>query len=93
MFRHCETKKFRQNILILPPSLIQTFLIPEIIATVNDTPTEFFSTVRKKNSTENLDTPPSLIQTFSVPEISETLKGSPTKFFGTVRPKIFDGKF
>ena len=34
-FRHCETKNFRQKIVILPP-LIQTFSIPEINATVKD---------------------------------------------------------
>ena len=30
-----------------PPPLIQTFSIPEIIATVKDSPTEFFGTVRQ----------------------------------------------
>ena len=48
-FRHCETKNFRRKILILPPlSLIQTFSIPETIATVNDYPTEIFGTVGQK---------------------------------------------
>ena len=66
-------QKLRRKIVILPPPLIQTFSIPEIIATVKDSPTEIFGTVRQKN----LDTPPPpLIQTFSAPEISETLKGS-----------------
>ena len=48
-FRHYETKNFRRKILILPPpSLIQTFSVPEINATVKDSPTEIFGTVRQK---------------------------------------------
>ena len=95
IFRHCETKNFRRKILILfPPPLIQTFSIPEVIATVKDSRTEIFGTVRQKHfdgkSWYSLH--PSLIQTFSVPETNETLKGSPTKFFGTVGQKVFDGK-
>ena len=49
IFRHCETKNFLRKILILPPpSLIQTFSIPEIIATVKDSSKEIFGTVRQK---------------------------------------------
>ena len=64
------------------PPLIQTFSIPEIIATINDSPTKFFGT-ETKTPTENRDTPPPLIQTFSIPEIIATVKDSPTKIFGT----------
>ena len=94
-FRHCETKNFWRKILVLLPSLIQTFSIPEIIATIKDYPTEIFSTVRQKifDGKSWWSPPPApLIQTLSVNEISETLKASPTKFFGTVRRKIFLGK-
>ena len=85
-------QKLRRKIVIPPPS-IQTFSIPEIIATVKDSPTEIFGTVRQKTfDGKSWYSPPPLIQTFSVPEISETLKGSPTKFFGTVRQKNFRRK-
>ena len=40
-------QKLRRKIVILPP-LIQTFPIPEIIATVKDSSTEIFGTVRQK---------------------------------------------
>ena len=76
-----------------PPSLIQTFSIPEIIATVKDSPTEIFGTVGQKIfDGKSWYSPPSLIQTFSVPKIIATVKDSPTEIFGTVRQKIFDGK-
>ena len=45
---------------MIPPPLIQTFSIPEINATVKDSPTEIFGT-EKKISTEKLDTPPPLL--------------------------------
>ena len=47
-FRHCETKNFRREILILPPPLIQTFSVPEISETLKGSPTKFFGTVRQK---------------------------------------------
>ena len=47
IFRHCETKNFRRKIL-MPPLLIQTFSIPEIIATLKDCPTKIFGTLRQK---------------------------------------------
>ena len=78
--------------MIVAPFFYKCFPVPEINATIENSPTEIFGSVRQKNSTENLDSPPPLIQTFSIPEISETLKGSPTKFFGTVRQKNFDGE-
>ena len=76
------------------PPLIQTFSIPEIIATINDSPTKFFGTETKNFRRKVLihPPPPSFIQIFSGPEVSETLKDSPTKFFGTVRQKNFDRK-
>ena len=40
-------QKLRRKIVILPP-LIKTFPIPEITATVKDSPTEIFGTVRQK---------------------------------------------
>ena len=46
---------------MIPPPLIQTFSIPEIIATVKDSPTKIFGTETKNFSTENLDTPPPLL--------------------------------
>ena len=76
------------------PPLIQTFPIPEIIATVKDSPTKIFGTETKNFRRKILihPPPPSFIQIFSGPEVSETLKDSPTKFFGTVRQKNFDRK-
>ena len=42
-------QKIRRKIVILPPpSLIQNFSIPEIIATVKDSPTEISGTARQK---------------------------------------------
>ena len=42
-------QKLRRKIVIPPPPLlIQTFSISEIIATVKDSPTEIFGTVRQK---------------------------------------------
>ena len=72
-----------------PPPPFQTFSIPESIATVRDSPTESFGSVRQKTFDRKSRYPP-LIQTSSIPEISETLKGSPRNFFGTVRPKKSD---
>ena len=49
-----------------PPPLIQTFSIPEINATVKDSPTEIFGTVRQKNFRRNgkiLILPPPLLST------------------------------
>ena len=71
--RHCETKNFDENLDTPPPPLIQTFSIPEIIATVKDSPTEIVGTVRQKNFDENLDTPsppPPLL--FSYPNFFDT---------------------
>ena len=61
-FRHCETKIFRRKILTLPPPLIPTFSVPEIFATVKDSPPlrKFSALWDKKISTENLDTLPPL---------------------------------
>ena len=95
IFRHCETKKILRKILILappPPPLIKTFSIPEIIATVKDSPTEIFGTVSQKIFNWNSWCSPSLIQTFSIPETIATKKDSPRENFGTVRQKIFNGK-
>ena len=47
-FRRCETKNFRRKILILPPSLIQTFSVPENSDTQKGSPTKIFGTVRQK---------------------------------------------
>ena len=73
------------------PPLIQTFSIPEIIATVKDSSTKISGTETKNFRRKILihPPPPSFIQIFSGPEVSETLKDSPTKFFGTVRQKKF----
>ena len=61
------------------PPLIQTFSIPEINATVKDSPTEIFGTVgQKKFDGKSWHPPPLLIQTFSIPEINATVKDSPT---------------
>ena len=82
-----------QNLDTLPrPPLIQTFSIPEVIATVKDSPTENFGTVRQKFFDGKFDTPPPLIQTFSIPENIAIVKDFPTEIFGTVRQKTFDGK-
>ena len=49
-FRHCEIKNFRRKVLMVPPApLIQTFSTSEIFATIKDSPTEIFGTVRQKN--------------------------------------------
>ena len=86
-------KKFSTENLDTPPSLIQTFSVPEISDILKGSATKVFGTSRQKFSTENLDTPPPpLLRKFSVTKISETLKGSPTKIFGTARQRTFDGK-
>ena len=54
-------KNFRrkmENLNVPPPPLIQSFSIPEINATVKDSPTEISALLDKKFSTVNLDTPP-----------------------------------
>ena len=47
IFRYSETKTSTEN-RDTPLPLIQTFSIPEIIATVKDSPTEIFGTVRQE---------------------------------------------
>ena len=90
IFQYSETKPTENRD---SPPLIQTFPIPEIIATVKDSPTKIFGTETKNFRRKILiHPPPSFIQIFSGPEVSETLKDSPTKFFGTVRQKNFDRK-
>ena len=73
-----------------PPPLIQTFSIPEIIATVKDY--ELFRHCETKKFRRKILIPPPLIQTFSIPEINETLKDSPLRKFLALRQKNFDGK-
>ena len=41
-------KKFSTENLDIPPSLIQTFSVPEVSETLNGSPTKFFGTVRQK---------------------------------------------
>ena len=61
-FRHCETKNFWRKILTLPPSLIQTFSVPEISETLKGSPTKFFGTVRqKKFDKKSWNSPPPLL--------------------------------
>ena len=48
IFRHCETENVRRNTLKLPPLSTQTFSVTEINATVMDSRTENFRTVRRK---------------------------------------------
>ena len=91
IFQYSETKTDGKS--WFPPPLIQTFSIPEIIATVKDSSTKISGTETKNFRRKILiHPPPSFIQIFSGPEVSETLKDSPTKFFGTVRQKNFDRK-
>ena len=89
IFRYSDTKTSTEN--CDTPPLIQTFSIPEIIATVKDSPTEIFGTVRQKifDGKSWYSLLPPLIQTFSIPEINETLKDSPTPLrkFSAVRKK------
>ena len=59
IFRHCETKTTTGD-LDTPPPLIQTFSIPEIIATLKDSPTEIFGTERKIFGRKILIHPPPL---------------------------------
>ena len=87
-------KKFSTENLGTPPSsLLQTFSVPEINATMKDSPTEIFvGTVRQKIFDGKSWYSPPLLQTFSLPENNATVKDSPTEIFGTVRQKIFDEK-
>ena len=84
-------KKFSTENLDTTPPLIQIFSVPEINATIKDSPTGIFGTVRQKNFDGKswYYSPPPLIQIFSVREINATMKDSPTEIFGTVRQKIF----
>ena len=89
IFRHCETKKFRQKIENSGITLRSTKIFDTRISeTLKGSFRKFFGTVRQKifDGKSRYFLPP-LIQSFSIPEISETLKDSPTKFFGTVRQK------
>ena len=92
MFRYSETKTSTEN--RDTPPLIQTFSIPEIIATVKDSLTEIFDTETKNFLRKILiPPPPSLMhKIFRHPKFSDTPKCSPTKFFGTVRQKILNEK-
>ena len=74
-----------------PPPLIQTFSIPEIIATIKDSPTKFFDS-ETKNFRRKLVIPPIMHKIFSIPQIFWNIEGMPTNIFGTVRQKNFDGK-
>ena len=61
IFRYSETKTSTEN-CDTPPPLMQTFSIPEIFATVKDSPTKFFGTVRQKKFRRKvLILPPPLI--------------------------------
>ena len=58
IFRYSETKTLTEN-RDTPPSLIQTFSVPEINETLKDPPLRKFSALwDKKFSRENLDTSP-----------------------------------
>ena len=97
IFRHCETKKLRRKIVILPPPPYPNFFDARNYCNSKGFPYGNFRHCERKNFRWKILIlpPPPLIQTFSIPEINETLKDSPppTEIFGTVRQKIFDGKF
>ena len=78
-------QKISTENLDTPPPLIQIFSIPKIIATVKDSPTEIFGTVRPKifDGKSSYPPPPSY-PNFSVPEINETLKDSPLRKFSAL---------
>ena len=87
-------KKLMENLdTPLPPLVQKLFSLPEINATVKDSPTEIFGTVRQKTfDGKSWYPPPSLPQTFSVPKKNATTEDSPRETFGTVRQKIFERK-
>ena len=67
-------QKLRRKLVILPPSLIQIFSVPKNIATVKDSPTEIFGTVRQKMFDRKCwNSPPPLIhKLFRYRNFSET---------------------
>ena len=75
-----------------PPPLIQTFSVPEVTATVKDSPTEIFGTLRQKKCRRKIWYPPPSYPNFSATGNQCNSKGFPYGNFGTVRQKIFDGK-
>ena len=93
-FRHCETKSFRQKVLILPPPLIhKLFGYQKISGTQHRrVPLWSFSALwDKKFLTKNRDTPspPLIHKFFRYQKFCETKKSSPTKIFGTVGQQMF----
>ena len=62
MFRYCETKQFRREIVILAPSLIPNiFRYQKFCETQKGSSTNSFGTVRQKESMEKRDTPAPLM--------------------------------
>ena len=86
-FRHCETKNFRRKNVIppppppFPPSLIQTFSIPEFFWDIEGMPTKLFGTVRPKIFDEKTWYPPFHPQNFLKPKIFSKTVGFPYESF------------
>ena len=95
-FRHCETKIFRQRIVIPPPPLMhKIFWCLKISKTPKVSPKKFFGAVRQKFFNANSWHPtvlPLLQNFFQYPNISETPKVSAAEIFGTRRQKNWDTK-
>ena len=84
-------KNFSTGNLDTPPfPSYPNFFDTRNIATVKDSPTEIFGTVRQKIfDGKSWYSPHPLIQTFSIPEIIETLKDSPLRKFSALWDKKF----
>ena len=80
IFRHWD-KKFLTENLDTPPPLIQTFRYQKINATVKDSPTEIFGTVRQKNFDGKSWHSPLIYQNFFGTRNSWNSKGFPYEIF------------
>ena len=94
VFRHCETKKFDGK--SWPPPLIQTFSIPEINATVKDSPEEISAVWDEKIRRQILILAPPPVLSINFFATGIFLKHSTEEFtdkvFWYCETKIFDKK-
>ena len=91
-FRHCDAKYFRRKILI-PPPLIETFSIPEIIETLNFSPYGNFRHFETNNFRRKiLIFPPLLPKLHRYPKLIKHLRIPLTEVFRHCETKNFRWK-
>ena len=93
-FRSCETKSSDKTVM---PPLIQTFSLPEINATVKDSPTVIFGTVRQKRQKifdgKSWYSPPPLSKLFRYPKLVKHLRVPLRNFLALWDKKFSTGNF